>query len=169
MSLSISEFKGRFVSGARPNLYSITIPELGDGVEFLAKASSLPPSTIGQIEVPFRGRQLKVAGNRTFQDWTVTVLNDINFAIRGAAEAWMDRINGHQNNTGYVNISDYMVDARVEQLSQDGSVLYTYTMKDIWPTEIGEVDLAFDNNDAIEEFTITFVIGTYWQSDRAVN
>lgn len=165
--LSISTFKGQFTSGARPNLYAVTVAELGGGLEFLAKGTTLPTSIIGQIEVPFRGRQLKVAGNRTFADWTVTVLNDNDFAIRKAAEDWLDRINGHNSNLGPVSVAEYMRDAKVEQLDQSGAVIYTYEFKDIWPTEISEIDMAYDNNDAIEEFTITFAIGSYWQSDGA--
>ena len=166
--LSLSSFKAQFQTGARPNLYSVTISELGGGVEFLCKATSLPTSTIGQVEVPFRGRMLKIAGNRTFADWTVTILNDVDFAIRKAAEGWMDSISGHITNVGTLTIAEYLRDAKVEQLDQAGNVLYTYIFNDIWPTEISEVDLAMDANDTIEEFTITFAIGTYWTSDGTV-
>lgn len=166
--LSISTFKGQFTSGSRPNLYAVTIAELGGGLEFICKGTTLPSSTIAQIEVPFRGRQLKVAGNRTFADWTITVINDVDFAIRRAAEDWMDKINGHKSNLGPVSIAEYMKDAKVEQLDQSGSIIYTYEFKDIWPTEIGEIDMAFDTNDTIEEFTVTFAVGSYWQSDGAV-
>jgi len=165
--LSISAFKGQFASGARPNLYTVTIAELGSGVEFLCKATSLPSSTMGQIDVPYKGRQLKVAGNRTYADWVVTILNDTNFNIRRAAEFWQQQINGAASNIGATSVSDYMRDAVVQQLDQAGSVLYTYMFKDIWPTEIGEIELAYDTNDTIEEFTITFAIGSYFQSDGA--
>lgn len=162
--LSLSTFKGQFTSGARPNLYNVTISELGGGLEFLCKGTSLPASTIGQIEVPYKGRQLKIAGNRTYADWTITVLNDVDFTIRRLAEEWMEAINGANTNLGPVSISEYMRDAKVEQLSQTGDILYTYDFKDIWPTEVGEVDLAYDSNDTIEEYTITFTIGSYFQS-----
>lgn len=162
--LSLSSFKANFQSGARPNLYAVTISELGGGVEFLCKAASLPSSTIGQIEVPFRGIPLKMAGNRVFADWTVTILNDTDFAIRKAAELWMDSIMGHQTNVGAATIASYFRDAKVQQLDQEGNVVYTYEFKDIWPTEIGEVDLAMDSNDVIEEFTITFAVNR-WESD----
>jgi hypothetical protein len=163
--LSLSAFKGQFVSGARPNLYSVTIAELGAGMEFLCKATSLPSSIIGQIDVPFKGRQLKIAGNRTYADWTVTIINDVNFNIRRAAEFWQSLINGANSNQGAVSIAAYMRDAAVQQLDQSGSVLYTYRFKDIWPTEISEIELAADTNDTIEEFTITFAIGSYFQSE----
>lgn len=169
MALSISEFKGNFTSGARPNLYSVIIAgQPGfDGLEFLCKGTQLPASTVGAIEVPFKGRQLKVAGNRTYADWTITVLNDVDFAVRKGAESWMDIINGPASNVGAVEIGDYMQDATVQQLDQTGAIIYTYQFKDIWPTEIGEIELAYDTNDAIEEFTITFSIGSYFQSDGA--
>jgi hypothetical protein len=166
--LSLSNFKGQFQSGARPTLYSVTIAELGGSLEFLCKGTSLPASTIGQIEVPYKGRQLKIGGNRTYADWTVTILNDVDFAARKAAESWMDIINGPASNVGAVSIAQYMRDAKVEQLGQDGAVLYTYEFKDIWPTEIGEIELAYDSNDTIEEYTITFAIGSYFHSDGAV-
>ena len=167
MGLSISEFKGQFTSGARPNLFTVTLQALGSKMEFLCKATQMPASTVAQIEVPYKGRQLKIAGNRTYADWTVTVLNDVDFNIRKAAEAWMDVINGPESNVGSVNIAEYMEDAKVQQLDQSGAVIYTYEFKDIWPTEIGEIELAYDTNDTIEEFTITFVIGSFFKSDGA--
>lgn len=165
--LSIASFKANFVSGARPNLYAVTIQELGGSLEFLCRGSQLPSSTLGIVDVPYMGRQLKVAGNRIFADWTVTVFNDVNFEIRNKVEAWSALINGHESNTGPVSITDYYRDATVQQLDQAGGVLYSYQFRDIWPTEISEVELAFDSNDAIEEFTITFAIGSFWQSDGA--
>ncbi len=163
--LSISTFKGVFKGGARPNLYQIRIPDLGATVEFLAKASTMPTSTIDPIEVPFMGRILKLAGNRTFADWTVTVINDVDFDIRRKVEAWMGDINSHETNQGFVDPSGYMRDATVRQLDQSGAVLYTYEFRDIWPMENGEITLGMEENNSLEEFTITFAIGTYWQSD----
>lgn len=165
--LSIQAFKGNFTSGARPNLYAVTIAELGGTLEFVCRGSQLPSSTIGMIDVPYMGRQLKVAGNRIFADWTITVFNDVGFEVRRAVEAWSSRINGHESNTGPTNITEYYKDAIVQQLDQAGGIIYTYEFKDIWPTEISEVELAFDSNDTIEEFTITFAIGSYWLSDGA--
>lgn len=163
--LSISAFKGQFKSGARPNLYEVTIAELGQGVEFLCKAAALPASTMGQVEVPYKGRQLKVAGNRTYADWTITILNDTDFAIRQAVEAWQSVINSGSTNIGAVSIAEYMRDAEVRQIDQGGATLYTYQFKDIWPSEIGEIALAYDTNDTIEEYTITFAVGSYATSN----
>jgi len=163
--LSISTFKGQFISGARPNLYEVRIAELGAQLEFMAKAASLPASNIEQVEVPYMGRSIKVAGNRTFADWTVTVINDVDFAIRKQAEAWMAKINSHENNDGEVDISGYMRDATVRQLDQSGAVVYNYDFKNIWPTEISEISLGFEENNTIEEFTITFAVGSFWTSD----
>ncbi len=165
MSMSISNFKSNFVSGARPNLYRVEITYLGGNLAFTCKAASLPPSNVEQIEVPFMGRSLKVAGNRTFQDWTVTVLNDTHFEVRHNCEKWMGEINLHEANTGASEISAYMKDAKVEQLDQTGNPIYTYEFKDIWPSEVSEISLGYEENNSIEEFTITFAIGSYWQSD----
>ncbi len=166
--LSINAFKGAFISGARPNLYAVTIAELGSTLEFVCRGSQLPSSSIGMIDVPYMGRQLKVAGNRIFADWTITVLNDTNFAVRQAVEAWSSRINGHVSNIGPVDINAYYRNATVQQLDQAGGILYTYEFKDIWPTEISEIELAFDSNDQIEEYSITFAVGSYWLSNGAV-
>ena len=135
--------------------------------EFVCRGSQLPSSSMGMIDVPYMGRQLKVAGNRIFTDWTITVLNDTNFAVRQAVEAWSSLINGHESNVGPVDINAYYRNATVQQLDQAGGILYTYEFKDIWPTEISEIELAFDSNDQIEEFTITFAVGSYWLSNGA--
>jgi len=164
MTLSISDFKANFSSGARPNLYRVIISELGEGVGFLAKAAQLPSSVIANIDVPYMGRQLKVAGNRTYEDWTITILNDIDFNIRRALEAWQDVINGHESNEGPTNLSYYR-DGRIEQLDQAGNVIYAYELRDIWPTNIAAIELGYDTNDAIEEFQVTFAIGSMILSD----
>lgn len=160
MGLSIAEFKANFISGARPNLYTVTIGRLGEGMSFLCKATSLPASIMGNVDVPYMGRQLKVAGNRTYEDWTVTVLNDTDFAIRAAVEQWQNEINSHQGNLG-PNTLSYFSDARVDQLDQTGAIIYTYDFIDIWPLNVAAIELAYDTNDTIEEFQITFSVGSY--------
>lgn len=166
MSLSINAFKGAFKAGARPNLYQVTVPTL-ENLQFLCKASQLPGSVMGIIDVPYMGRQLKVAGNRTFSDWVITVLNDTDFKIREAVEAWSSLINGYESNVGQNTVSNYFKDAKVQQLDQTGAEIYAYDFKDIWPTDIGEIELAYDSNDAIEEFQVTFAVGTYFLSPGA--
>ena len=163
MTISISDFKANFEAGARPNLFRVRIAELGAKVEFMCKASNLPGATIGMVEVPFMGRVLKVPGNRTFTEWTVTIINDNDFSVRKNMEDWMNRINGHETNLGDANIATLFRDGIVEQLGRDGEVLYTYEFKDLWPTELGEIALAMDSNDEIEEFECTFAYN-YWSS-----
>ena len=130
---TISDFKSKLTGGgARANLFEVvlTFPdaaqppqEVLDKSRFLVKGARLPASNIAQIEVPFRGRVLKIAGDRTFDSWTVTVINDTDFSIRSAFENWMNTINKLDNNTGLVNPADYQADAYVYQLDRDGQDL----------------------------------------------
>lgn len=164
-SLNINDFKGFFTSGARPNLYKVRVEKLGAKVEFLCKASSLPASTVEAIDVPYLGRQIKVPGNRIFEEWTITVFNDIDFEIRKMVESWMNSINGHQDNIGFASVRDIYSDAHVTQLGRDGEELYTYHIVDLFPTMLSPIDLAFDANDEIEEFEVTFNYN-YWTSEQ---
>ena len=116
------------------------------------------------IEVPFRGRQLKIAGDRTFESWTVTVLNDTDFNVRDAMERWMNGINAHQNNTGLTNPVDYQSDLVVEQLDRDESVIKTYNFRGCFPINVGDIDVSYDTVDAVEEFTVEFAV-QYWESN----
>jgi hypothetical protein len=116
------------------------------------------------FEVPFRGRQLKMAGDRTFEPWTVTILNDTDFVIRNAMERWMNGINGHQSNTGLVNPVDYQADLIVEQLDRDGESVKTYNFRGCFPTNVSAIDVNYETNDVIEEFTVDFQV-QYWESD----
>ncbi len=166
MSLDITSFTSNFPGGGvRPNLFRVHIPALGDKFEFLCKASSMPSSNIGITEVPFMGRIIKLAGNRTFDDWNVTVLLDTDFNIKSDLEWWMNEINSHEGNFGVADISTYFKVALVEMLGRDGSVLKTYTMNDIWPTVMGEVVVDWSSNDEVAELEITFAIGTFWASN----
>lgn len=169
--LSVDDFKAQLKGGgARANLFRCTInfPGYAGGnaeqTSFMIKAAQLPGSTINQIDVPFRGRVLKVAGDRTFPEWTVTVINDTDFGVRDAFEAWMNGINAHAANTGLTNPTDYQVDMFVEQLDKDESVIKRYDFRGAFPTEVAPIELANDNNDAIEEFTVTMMY-QYWESN----
>jgi hypothetical protein len=162
-SLNITDFKGHFIAGARPNLYKVRAGRLGGDLEFLCKASQIPSSTVEPIDVPYLGRQIKVPGNRTFEEWNVTVINDINFGIRELVEAWMNEINGHIDNLGSARVADVYSDARVEQLGRDGAVLYTYDIVDMFPTMLAPIELGFESNNEIEEFEVTFNYN-YWSS-----
>ena len=169
--LGVDDFKSKLRGGgARPNLFKATInfPAYANGdvelTSFLCSAAQLPASTLGQIIVPFRGRQIKLAGDRTFDTWTPTILNDTDFAIRNAMERWMNGMNNHRQNTGLTNVNDYEADLIVEQLDKDGSTLKTYNFRGCFPTAISPIDLNYSTNDQIEEFTVEFQV-QYWESD----
>ena len=159
----ISDFKSKLTGGgARANLFEVvlTFPDIVqpatdvlDKSRFLVKGARLPASNIAQIEVPFRGRALKIAGDRTFDSWTVTVINDTDFAIRSAFENWMNAINRLSDNTGLVNPADYQADCYVYQLDRDGQALRSYRFFDTFPTQVGPIELSYDAQ-GIQEFTV---------------
>ena len=174
---TITDFKSQLRGGgARPNLFRVDLGDFGgqgasglgwdnaqDDFNFLCKATSMPTQTIGSVDVPFRGRILKVAGDRTFEPWSVTVINDEDFNIRSAFEAWGRRINDLTTGVGIVQPKDYMGSGTIQQLSRgvgpdDSKVLQEYMVQDIWPSEIGSIDLSYESSDAIEEFTVTFQV-----------
>mgnify|MGYP001393816809 FL=1 len=179
---TISDFKSRLVGGgARPNLFEVRMTDLPDFVDdwpsetfqFMCKAAALPASNIAAIDVPFRGRIFKVAGDRTIDTWTITIINDEDFRIRNAMEAWMDGIAKLSNNLGATNPSAYMRNATVFQLGRgatprsvnsDGernAVLAEYEFIDIFPTNISQIDLSYDSSDTIEEFTVEFQVQSF--------
>ena len=179
---TLSNFKSQLIGGgARPNLFEVELTTLPDAVQgweaekfrYLCKAAALPASNIANIDVPFRGRIFKVAGDRTFDVWTVTVINDEDFILRNAFESWMDQISKLSNNLGATEPASYMTDATVYQLgrgsvknSKDSSgevnsVLKEYKFIDIFPTAISAIDLSYDTGDAIEEFTVDFQVQTF--------
>ena len=160
---TISDFKSKLTGGgARANLFEVvlTFPDLAqpptdvlDKSRFLVKAARLPASNIQQIDVPFRGRILKIAGDRTFDSWSITVINDTDFAIRSAFERWMNVINRLSDNTGAVNPADYQADCYVYQLDRDGQSLRSYRFFDTFPTQVGPIELSYDAQ-GIQEFTV---------------
>ena len=171
MSLRVDDFKAKLKGGgARPNLFRVTLnfPAYAGGnaelTSFMCKSAQLPASTINVVDVPFRGRQLKIAGDRTFDDWTVTVINDTGFEVRNAMERWMNGINGHTANTGFTNPVAYQSDLIVDQLDKDGSVLKSYNFRGAFPSNIGAIDLSYDTVDTVEEFDVEFSI-QYWESN----
>lgn len=168
--LGVNDFKAKLRGGgARPNLFQVILgfPAYVDGdtelASFMCKAAALPASTMNPIPVFFRGRQLQIAGDRTFEPWTITVINDTNFNIRRSMEQWMNGINAHEANVGVTNPLDYQRDLRVQQLDKDGSVLYEYIFRGTFPTNISTIDLSYENIDTIEEFTVEFQV-QYWES-----
>ena len=170
--LGVDDFKSKLRGGgARPNLFKATLnyPAYAEGdtelSSFLCKTAQLPASVMNVLEVPFRGRQLKIAGDRTFETWSVTIINDTDFVTRNAMERWMNGINGHQTNTGLVNPIDYQADLIVEQLDRDGSTLKKYNFRGCFPTSVSAIDVSYETVDQIEEFTVEFQV-QYWESDR---
>jgi len=169
---TISNFKSKLTGGgARSNLFEVvlTFPDTAqpdsavlEKARFLVKAANLPASNVSPIEVPFRGRILKIAGDRTFDSWTVTVINDTDFAIRSAFEKWMNTINRLSDNTGLTNPADYQADAYVYQLDRDGSTLRSYRFFDTFPTQVGPIELSYDAQ-GIQEFTVELQV-QYWEA-----
>lgn len=188
---SIDQFRGKFAEMARPNLFQVSIylPKTqltplqpvndslvsstqdndGDGTtsldeltQFMVKAASFPASTIGVVEVPFRGRQLKIAGDRTYEPWSVTVLNDEGFTIRQQMETWAQTIQEYKiNGSSAQNTGEYMGRAIVDQLSRDGEIIKQATLEGIWPSNISALDLDWGTNDTPEEYTVEFQV-QYW-------
>lgn len=170
-NLGINDFKAKLVGGgARNNLFKVTanFPAYAAGnvelASFLIKAAQLPSSLIAPITIPFRGRQLQIAGDRTFEAWGVTVINDTDFQLRNAFERWMNGINAHAANTGETNPSQYMADLAVEQLDRQGQVLKRYDFRGCWPSSVSAIDVSYDSENTIEEFGVEFQI-TYWESN----
>ena len=168
--LGVDDFKSKLVGGgARSNLFKVTLnfPTYAQGdVElssFMCKGSQLPASTVAKIEVPFRGRNLSIAGDRSFADWTVTIINDTGMEVRKSFERWMDGMAGHTVNTGLVNPSDYKAGGIVEQLDKDGSVIKKYDFRGVFPTELAAIELDY-GTEGIQEFGVTFGYD-YWESD----
>jgi len=161
---TISDFKNNFRGGVRPNLFQvvITAPIFGSmNLEFLGKTTSLPSSTVAQFPVDYRGRQLKVPGDRTFADWAVTILNDPEWENRTKIEQWMNAITAHSQNLSTISNANIYGSAAVSQLSREGNVLRTYRMLDIFPVECAAIELGMGSNDTVEEFAVTFAVNNY--------
>ena len=174
---TITGFKSKLAGGGtRPNLFEVEIAfpnetaidnDTKEKSRFLIKAAALPASNITPIDVNFRGRILKIAGDRTFDTWTVTVLNDVDFSIRSAFEKWMNLINKMEDNTGEQDPAIYQPDAYVHQLDRDGSTLRTYKFHDVFPTNISQIDLSYETTDTIEEFTVELQV-QWWEALKGV-
>ncbi len=175
---TISDFKSKLTGGgARPNLFEVVLAfpsavaidsDVLEKSRFLVKAAALPSSTIAPVDIPFRGRILKVAGDRTFETWTITVINDVDFSIRSAMEKWMNSINKMTDATGLTNPADYHKDAIVNQLDRDGSILRSYKFWDIFPTNVSTIDLSYETTDTIQEFTVEMQVH-YWEAFRGTS
>ena len=178
---TISQFKSQLIGGgARPNLFEVELTTLPTGIawpadnfRYMCKAAQLPASVIANIDIPFRGRIFKVAGDRTIEPWSITVINDEDFRIRKAMEEWVDFIAKLENNLGATDPSAYMVNAKVFQLGRGSApssqtnagdrnaVLREYEFIDIFPTNVSSIDLSYDSSDTIEEFTVDFQVQSF--------
>lgn len=174
MAIGINDFISNFEGGgARPNLYRVTIlsPYVINQrkTTYMCKAASVPASNMGLADVSYMGRRIKVAGDKEFPAWTATFYEDTDYVNRKSFERWLWTIQGHETNEGVTNPRDYYSDILVEQLDRNGGeAIATYTLKDAFPTEVSEITLGYDQNDAVEEFTVTFEMN-YWVSESAVN
>ena len=178
---TISQFKSQLIGGgARPNLFEVELTTLPTGIawpadnfRYMCKAAQLPASVIANIDIPFRGRIFKVAGDRTIEPWSITVINDEDFRIRKAMEEWVDFIAKLENNLGATDPSAYMVNAKVFQLGRGSApssqtnagdrnaVLREYEFIDIFPTNVSSIDLSYDSSDTIEEFVVDFQVQSF--------
>ena len=180
---TISDFKSRLLGGgARPNLFevelttlptSVALPWQAERFGFLCKAAQMPAQTIANIDVPFRGRIFKVAGDRTIENWSITIIIDEDFLFRNAFEEWTQQIANLDDNMGSTNPASYMVNAKVYQLGRGSTqasqnnggdsnvVLKEYEFIDIFPVSVGSIDLSYDSTDTIEEYTVEFAVQSY--------
>ena len=163
---AIDDFKANLIGGgARANQYRVTVtapPGIAIGLDvrrtsFLVRSSNLPAMSLGEIPIPFRGRNIYIAGDRTFDEqWTTTFFNDTDFMIRNAMERWSNGINDLADNTGVIAPADYQTDLTVEQLDRDDTVLKSYIFRSAWPIGVSSIDLTSENATSIEEFSVTW-------------
>lgn len=177
MPFDINRFRSELVGdGARPNLFQVNVSaptgiqagSIPTTTTFMIKSAQLPGSTVGTVPLFYFGRELKFAGNRTFPDWTVTVINDENFSVRNFFEKWMNGINSHNGNlrvgidalTGYTSNLDVLQYGKANATKE----IKKYTFVGAFPTDVSPIDLDWGSNDAIEEFTVTFSY-QWWESN----
>jgi len=161
MAFNINEFKSQLTGGgARPSLFQVQIlnpvaPEADFKVPFMVRSAGIPASNVGAFQVPYFGRNIKYAGDRTFDDWSVTVINDEDFAIRNSLEAWSNAINSHDGNLRSLP-QNYKSNGIITQFSKDGTALRSYVFEGMYPIIIDGIALDWGASDTIEEFGVTF-------------
>jgi len=175
MAFNVNEFRSQMVGdGARPNLFEVSMPfptfalpgNAQQKLTFMCKTAQLPGSTVNTVPVQYFGRELKFAGNRTFTDWTISVINDEDFIIRNAFERWMNGMNSHAlnvRNPAAATPNGYTVDAGVTQFGKGGNTLKKYKFIGVFPTDLSPIDVDWGSNDVIEEFTVTLSY-QWWES-----
>lgn len=180
MVLSVDQFKDKLIGGgARANLFEVelqlpanvsfeaggNIQTISEASKFLVKTAEIPGSTITPIIIPFRGRQVKISGDKTFDPWTVTVLNDTNFTIRSTIEKWMGYMNNHVDGQGQSQPAFYEAQLLVHQISRESNLpTHSWLFVGAWPSDLGPISVGFDNENQIEEYQITFQY-QYWKSE----
>ena len=161
---NISDFKAKLAGGgARANQFKVTMPfpgyaSVGGEIEelaFLCRATSIPSMEIANIPVPFRGRSIKIAGDRTIPSWSITVYNDTNFKLRDAFERWQNGINNMSDNEGLTNPVDYQVDCFLDHLDRNGNTIKSYTLRGVYPSNIAGIPLDYEEAGTIEQFEVT--------------
>ena len=184
---NLTSFKGKIGYGVRPNLFMVQVTNLEENLNesdkvngsdadftFLCRSAGIPASTIGTVEVPFRGRVIKLPGDRTFESWTITVMADEDMSVRGYFEKWMEKLNKHENGAGYT--ADFASTLKVSQLARGTSasdalkdphsVVRSYDFYNAFPTNIAQIDLSYDNNNTIAEYTVEFQYD-WWEANKA--
>jgi hypothetical protein len=185
---NLTEFKGKIGYGIRPNLFQVSIPVLPTATSlastyasdftFLCRSAGIPAASVGTVEVPFRGRVIKLPGDRTFESWTITVFGDQNLKLRSYFEKWLDVLNEHTSGAGYTTSLSYSATLQVDQLFRGSgsstadtksphSVIRSYQFINSFPTNISQIDLSYDNNNSIAEYTVEFQYD-YWTTSAVV-
>jgi hypothetical protein len=173
----VNSFLGVFDGGARPNRYNVNITSartagagtIDTSIQFLCRATSIPGSILGAAEVAYMGRAIKVAGDRTFDDWTVTIYNNTDFRLRIFFEAWSNgMLKNFANVTDFQSDESYLADGYVEQLDRNEQVMNRYDFRKIFPLSVGDIALAYDSNNTVEEFSVTFAVN-YWTASNSTD
>ena len=174
--LQVDAFRGKMTGGgARANLFEVNVnfPGVAGGdtelTNFMCRSTSLPGITMAPVEVPFRGRIVKFPGDRTFENWSMTVYNDTNFTVRDSFETWMNAMNTHLSNVGLVvdnaGYGTYLCDIEVNQLNEAGNTVKKYKLRNAFPVNVSAIELSYDQTTAIEEFTVELAYD-YWTNDN---
>lgn len=177
MAFNIADFRAQLqFDGARPNLFEVQVnfpAQIAPGnaaqkLTFMARTAQLPGSTVGVVPLQYFGREVKLAGNRTFADWTLTIINDEDFAVRKALERWMNAINQHnfnRRNSSFQSATSYTSNALVKQYGKTGNSIKQYNFIGMFPSDLAPIDLDWSANDTVEEYAVTFQY-QWWEDSQ---
>ena len=157
MAFNVTDFNNQYSGDyARPNLFEVQIG--GWDSKMFVKAASIPATQVGMVEVPYQNRKLKVPGDRTFADWTITVINDQNYVLREALLMWQRNISGFSGMESIIGVSEAHKTIEIQPYSRDGSkATFMHTVYG-WPTEVGSIELNWETVDAVQEYTVNFAV-----------